>query len=76
MAPCSTQLSVRGKGRVIRPIANSNNLRNTKCRRTKNLAKKSLEMSIQCDLDIMIIVYDRKFNRYKEITTNPNMDLA
>jgi len=30
-----------------------------KCKRTKTLIKKSLEVSIQCDVDIIIIVYDK-----------------
>lgn len=59
-----------GNKRGTKKIANSNHLRNTKYRRTKNLVKKSVEISNQCNLDFVIIIYDPKFNRFKEVHTN------
>ena len=54
---------------------NTTNLTNAKYRRTKNLVKKTIEISNQCDLDFILLVYDRKFNRFREIYTNPDLTL-
>ena len=64
---------ITSKKRSVHPIQNAIRLRNTKSQRTKNLAKKSLEVSIQCELDIIVVIYDKRFNRYKEICTNPDL---
>lgn len=61
--------------RCVKPINDSHNLRVTKCRRTKNLVKKSLEISTQCQIDFVIIQYDKKLNKFKEIYTNPELTL-
>jgi len=50
-------------------------MRNTKYRRTKNLVKKSIEIGSQCELDIVLIIFDRRFNRYKEVHTSPDLTL-
>lgn len=54
---------------------NTTNLTNAKYRRTKNLVKKTIEISNQCDLDFILLVYDRKFNRFREIYTNPDLTI-
>lgn len=54
---------------------NTTNLTNAKYRRTKNLVKKTIEISNQCDLDFILLVHDRKFNRFREIYTNPDLTL-
>ena len=54
---------------------NTTNLTNAKYRRTKNLVKKTIEISNQCDLDFILLVYDKKFNRFREIYTNPELTL-
>ena len=43
--------------------------------RKKNLAKKSLEISAQCNMDIIILMYDKRYDRYQEFYTNPNLTL-
>jgi len=55
--------------------SNTTNLINAKYRRTKNLVKKTIEISNQCDLDFILLVYDKKFNRFREIYTNPELTL-
>jgi len=44
-------------------VINEKKLRSyVKCKRTKNIIKKSLEVSIQCDIDIIIIIVDKNKN--------------
>ena len=42
----------------------------TRYRRTKNLAKRCMEISNQCELDIVLIMVDRKGNKVREVHTN------
>jgi len=39
------------------------------------LVKKTIEISNQCDLDFILLVYDKKFNRFREIYTNPELTM-
>ena len=39
------------------------------------MVKKTIEISQQCDLDFVLLVYDKKFNRFREIYTNPHLTL-
>ena len=61
--------------RSIQQIVDPRQLTNTKFKRTRNLVKKSLEVSIQCELDIVMLVYDRRYNRFREICTNPDLTI-
>lgn len=47
----------------------------TRYRRTKNLVKKCADISKQCDLDIVLVMFDRKNNRLREVHTNQGMTL-
>lgn len=47
----------------------------TRYRRTKNLRKKCAEISTQCDLEILLVVYDRKNNRLRETYTHRDLTL-
>lgn len=51
------------RNRNIEPILNLVQKRNTKSKRTKVLVKKSRELSILCNLDINITIYDRSINK-------------
>ena len=39
------------------------------------MVKKSVEISGQCQLDFILIIYDKKFNRFKEVHTNRELTL-
>ena len=41
-----------------------------KYRRLQTLQKKCAEIAYQCDVDIVMIIRDRKFNRFKEYNTS------
>ena len=51
------------RNRNIEQIINPVQKRNTKSKRTKVLIKKSRELSILCNLDINISIYDRTINK-------------
>lgn len=51
------------RNRNIAPILNLVQKRNTKSKRTKVLVKKSRELSILCNLDINISIYDRSIHK-------------
>ena len=48
---------------ALNPIGDPVKMRNTKCKRTKNIAKKCLELAQLCELDINITMYDKKRNK-------------
>ena len=54
---------------------NSGNKYVTRYRRTKNLVKKCSEISKQCDLDIILVMRDRKNDRIREVHTSHQMNL-
>ena len=47
----------------------------TKYKRTKNLVKRCVDISEQCDLDIILIVRDKNTDRCREYHTNHEMTL-
>ena len=51
------------RNRQIALITNPVSRRNAKCKRTKGLIKKIKELSILCDLDINICIFDRQMNK-------------
>lgn len=57
------------RNRNIEPILNLVQKRNTKSKRTKVLVKKSKELSILCNLDINITIYDSTINKVQQFTT-------
>ena len=65
MNPSKTKMAAAAKprNRNIEPIQNLVQKRNTKSKRTKVLFKKSRELSVLCNLDINISIYDRSINK-------------
>ena len=59
----------------LKPIKDPVKMRNTKCKRTKNLVKKCLELSQLCELNINITMFDAKKHRIQEICTNKNFTI-
>ena len=59
----------KARNRVISPISNPVQKRNTKSKRTKVLIKKSRELSILCNLDINVSIYDRSINKLQQFST-------
>ena len=57
------------RNRKIEPILDVVQKRNTKSKRTKVLVKKSKELSILCNLDINITVYDRTIHKVQQFST-------
>ena len=47
----------------------------TRYRRTKNLIKKCADISQQCELEIVMVIYDRKNGRMREVHTSKNLAL-
>ena len=47
----------------------------TRYRRTKNLIKKCADISQQCELEIVMVIYDRKNDRMREVHTSKNLTL-
>ena len=47
----------------------------TRYRRTKNLIKKCADISQQCELEIVMVIYDRKKDRMREVHTSKNLTL-
>lgn len=60
---------------MMKAITDPVKMRNTKCKRTKNLVKKCLELSQLCELDINITMYDAKRQRIQEICTSKEITL-
>ena len=60
------------RNRQIQLIEGCAQKKNTKCRRSKNLMKKSYELSVLCGLSINLIIYDSKQNKVQEYSSKPN----
>ena len=58
------------RDRSIKFITDRVRLYNAKSRRQMNLFKKSWELSQLCDLNITVLVYDKKKNNLSEYNTN------
>ena len=61
--------------RSVQPIENGNHKRMTKYRRLKNLLKKSMEISLQCNIMINVSVYDLKSHKLQENFTHKGVSL-
>ena len=59
----------KSRNRNIQPIANLVQKRNTKSKRTKVLIKKTRELSILCNLDINVSIYDSSTNKLQQFTS-------
>ena len=64
----STTLTQRN--RDIEPLSDAIKRRNAKCKRAKCLYKKSYELSLLCNVDVNIQIYDRSINKITEFATN------
>ena len=52
-----------------------NQKKNTKCRRGKNLMKKSYELSVLCGLQVNVIIYNPKNNKIQEYSSSAEFTL-
>jgi len=52
-----------------------NQKKNTKCRRGKNLMKKSYELSVLCGLHVNVIIYNPKNNKMQEYSSSAEFTL-
>ena len=66
-----------GKRRIekIQKIENASHRKVTYCKRKKGLLKKSIELSILCDLNMFLYIYDEKSDRVIHYASDPNLDL-
>ena len=55
-------------------IQNNNHRKVTYCKRKKGLLKKSIELSILCDVSMFLFVYDKSQKRCVHYASNPNDD--
>ena len=62
---------MKKRNREIAPIGDDSQQKNTKSRRRKNLMKKSYELSVLCGLEVHLIIYDPKYNKMIEYSSNP-----
>merc|ERR1711907_187097 len=47
-------------------------LRNSKCKRSKNLIKKCMELSTLCGLKVNMVIFDESKNRIQEFSSEPD----
>ena len=60
------------RNRKIDLIDSIKQKKNSKCRRSKNLMKKSYELSVLCGLNVSIIIYDPKRHKMQEYSSKPD----
>jgi len=63
---------MKKRNRKIESINSKNQKKNTKYRRSKNLSKKCYELSILCDLQINLTIFDSKRNTMTEYSSDQN----
>ena len=65
-----------GKRRIekIKIIENSNHRKVTYCKRKKGLLKKSIELSVLCDVSMFLFVYDKQQKRCVHYASDPQED--
>ncbi len=63
------------RNRQIQLIDSTTQMKCTKSRRSKNLMKKSYELSVLCGLNVNLIIYDPKRHKMQEYSSNPNFTL-
>ena len=65
-----------GKKRIdkIERISNCNQRKVCLCKRKKGLLKKAIELSILCDLDIFVYMFDRNQNKVTHFASHEHFD--
>ena len=63
------------RNKSLRPLENGVLKRNCKYKRVRTLMKKSVEVAIQCGLDITILVFDKKMHKIQQSYTNGSFTL-
>ena len=58
----------------IKRIESSMHRKVTQCKRKKGLLKKSIELSVLCDLKMFLFIYDTSQNRVVHYASNPDDD--
>ena len=64
------------RNRNIAPIRDVIKRRNTKCKRSKNLIKKCYELSVLCDLEININIFERSRGKLHEYCSHQQFNVA
>ena len=59
----------------IERIMNSNQRKVTLCKRKKGLLKKAIELSVLCDLEIFMLVFDKQHSRVTHYASNEDFDM-
>ena len=59
----------------IEKIENNNNRNVTYLKRTKGLIKKAIELSLLCDQELFLYIYDRKKERVIHYHSNPDTNV-
>ena len=59
----------------IRKIDNLSHRKVTYCKRKKGLLKKSIELSLLCDLQMFVFIYDKNQRRVIHYASDPSQDL-
>ena len=59
----------------IELIENINNRQVTYVKRAKGLVKKSIELSVLCDQEVFLFVYDKNKERVIHFHSDPNLDI-
>ena len=71
----TTKMDAKITIKARQPEKNQTNQCLNKYRRIQTMQKKCAEIAYQCDVDVICIIYDRKYNRFREIRTRDNMTL-
>ena len=74
MRKSCAKMEARVTLKAKQPEKNQQNLNLNKYRRIQTMQKKCAEISHQCNVDVICIIYDRKFNRFREIRTADQMN--
>ena len=59
----------------IEKIENKNNRKVTYCKRRKGLLKKSIELSLLCDVSVFVLIYDEKKKKCVHFGSDPQLDM-
>ena len=66
-----------GKKKIdkIEKIENTNSRNVTYNKRTKGLVKKSIELSVLCDQEVFVYIYDKNKDKVIHFHSDPEMDI-
>lgn len=62
--------------RKVSPFVDTNQSQVTYCKRKKGLLKKSMELSILCELKMFLFIYDERQQRVVHYASDPNVDIT